>query len=113
MDASGNPSWDAYKNAHNYEDGELAWNDSDIGDYGGDIYNKNDPGAPGLGTAHAKEFYWVAPGKNSAGNANWPGTSPWVHKNSSITGDMTLTGSGGGVETRPRNTAIVPCVVDG
>lgn len=37
----------------------------------------------------------------------------YPHIDSRITSNINLSGSGGGAETRPRNTALMPCIVDG
>lgn len=41
----------------------------------------------------------------------WP--DGWVHRDNRITSNISLNGSGGGAETRPRNAAVMPCIVDG
>jgi hypothetical protein len=43
--------------------------------------------------------------------SHWP--NGWSHRDNRITSNISLNGSGGGAETRPRNAAVMPCIVDG
>lgn len=42
----------------------------------------------------------------------WP-QGNWTHRQSRISSNFSVSGTGGGNETKPRNTAIMPCIVDG
>ena len=62
------------------------------------------------------EINWVAPYQDlkppvSVYPSAWP--TGWVHRENRITSAINLSGSGGGPETRPRNCALMPCIVDG
>jgi hypothetical protein len=62
------------------------------------------------------EVGWVIPYQDlkppvSIYPSAWPPN--WIHRENRITSAMNLSGSGGGTETRPRNCAVMPCIVDG
>lgn len=62
------------------------------------------------------EIGWVAPYQDLKPPVSiWPSAWPtgWVHRENRITSAINLSGSGGGPETRPRNCALMPCIVDG
>jgi hypothetical protein len=130
--ASGPYPVTGYPADHWVEDAELAWNvpqgrkvQPDQGEagpaYGFEYYNQYEiTNLSGQMAAQAKSVYWVAPYRSNwpyAGFVQWPndyGTGvPFYHRTSRLYGNMTLTGGGGGQETRPRNVAVTACIVDG
>lgn len=71
------------------------------------------PDSPSFGYV---EVGWVIPYQDlKPPTSIWPSAWPtnWVHRENRITSAMNLSGSGGGTETRPRNCAVMPCIVDG
>ena len=124
-----------YEQAHWVEDAELAWNQpqgnlvppppcyvGDTSDWGSP-YNLN-PYHGGevearVGETNAHNVTFVSPFRTDRGPAlgippvKWPDPQPFIHRNSRLYGNMTLSGGGGGQETRPRNVAVTACIVDG
>jgi hypothetical protein len=84
-------------------------------DVGYNLYSavNSQPDAPSFGYVEAG---WVIPYQDlkspvMVNPSAWP--TNWVHREHRITSALNLSGSGGGPETRPRNCALMPCIVDG
>jgi hypothetical protein len=67
-------------------------------------------GQPSSVPTGGEEAMWVNGPKIPSGS---PGYIYQPHVDSRITSLIALNGSGGGNETRPRNAAVMPCIVDG
>jgi hypothetical protein len=63
----------------------------------------------GGGGGTATEYTWV----NQASRYSADVEFVYPNIDARITSNIALSGSGGGAETRPRNTALMPCIVDG